>query len=69
MLQQLHDVVSAHAHYLTLCVYSDCDLQVVQYVDGDDIDGLGEMYDDDADDDFKAPGTSAAARKRLEPML
>lgn len=69
MLQQFHDVVSAHAHYLTLCVYSNCDLQVVQYVDDDDIDGLGEMYDDDADDDFKAPGTSAAARKRLEPML
>lgn len=46
-------------------------LQVMQYVDDDDIDGVGELYDDDddADNDFKAPGTSAAARKRLEPML
>jgi len=47
-------------------------LQVVQYADADDIDGdvdFGDMCEDDADDDFKAPGTSAAARKRLEPML
>ena len=47
-------------------------MQVVQYADGDDIDGyvdFGDMYEDDADDDFKAPGTSAAAQKRLEPML
>lgn len=44
-------------------------LQVIQY-GNDDIDGEGEVYeDDDADNDFKAPGTSAAARKRLEPML
>lgn len=57
----------AHMHYITgVC---GCAPQVVQYVDDDDIDGLGEMYDDDADDDFKASGTSAAARKRLEPML
>ena len=44
----------------------------MQYADADDIDGDVDhtvMYDDDADDDFKAPGTSAAARKRLEPML
>ena len=53
---------------MSQCVFG-CALQVVQYVDDDDIDGLGEMYDDDADDDFKAPGTSAAAKKRLEPML
>ena len=45
----------------------DACLQVIQYAD--DIDGdYGEAYDD-GDDDFKAPGTSAAARKRLEPML
>ena len=48
-------------------------LQFVQYADADDINGdCGETYDDDddgVDDDFKAPGTSAAARKRLEPML
>jgi len=46
-------------------------VQVVQYADADDTDGdldVGEIYDD-GDDDFKAPGTSAAARKRLEPML
>lgn len=45
-------------------------LQVLQYMDDDDIDGVGDLHDDDdADDDFQAPGTSAAARKRLEPML
>ncbi|DBA96220.1 TPA: hypothetical protein ACH3X3_002417 [Trebouxia sp. C0006] len=46
--------------------------KVVQYADANDIDGdvdFGDMCEDDADDDFKAPGTSAAARKRLEPML
>ncbi|KAA6428703.1 MAG: nipped-B -like [Trebouxia sp. A1-2] len=46
--------------------------KVVEYADADDIDGdvdFGDMYENDADDDFKAPGTSAAARKRLEPML
>ena len=43
-------------------------MQVVQYADADDIDGDVD-FGDDADDDFKAPGTSAAARKRLEPML
>lgn len=57
-----------HSQALHTCNCS-CVLQVVQYVDDDDIDGVGDMYDDDADDDFKAPGTSAAARKRLEPML
>ena len=62
-------IISHCVYIISHCVYSDCDLQVVQYVDDDDIDGLGEMYDDEADDDFKAPGTSAAARKRLEPML
>ena len=47
-------------------------MQVVQYADANDIDGdvdFGDMCEDDADDDFKAPGTSVAARRRLEPML
>jgi len=57
--------------YCSKCGWLPC-LQVVQYADADDIDGdvdFGDMCEDDADDDFKAPGTSAAARKRLEPML
>lgn len=67
LLYHLHNVIIAHMHYIT--AVCGCPLQVVQYADDDDIGGLGEMYDDDASDDFKAPGTSAAARKRLEPML
>lgn len=68
-VQLLHPVVLQHGQAMHTC-NCGCVLQVVQYVDDDDIDGMGGMYDDDdADDDFKAPGTSAAARKRLEPML
>ena len=47
-------------------------MQVRKYEDSDEdeFDECGEAHDNDGDDiDFKVSGTSAAARKRLEPML